>query len=171
MKKREFEVTPITISSSAYILYTSYGINTRGFAFYTNSSLNTIAAYLMNGTAIYPFNSTGLVNLPLNNRYLLTLEGNGIQCRYIQHNLDTGIEVFNSGWLDCIYNTFATTTQVLSMSVVAKANCYLRNVKIFTDTEGKVPFMNLPLTDGGNIAKDIVGGLQGTATNVNVVEI
>ncbi|MHB9148347.1 MAG: hypothetical protein ACYC2U_08310, partial [Candidatus Amoebophilus sp.] len=158
----QFEVIPVVLGSAKYLLYTGYGVNVYGFAIYFNLSNNTISAYLMNGTATFPFNSTGLINIPLNNRYKLILQGNGTQCRYIQYNLTTDIEVFNSGWLSCLFNSNATTYQPLNFSTVAKANCYLRNVKICTDTEGKVPFMNLPLQDGGNITKDIVGGLQGT---------
>jgi hypothetical protein len=48
-------------------------------------------------------------------------------------------------------------------------NFQIRNFKIFTDTVGTIPFMSLPLQTNENLMLDIVGGLQGVAQNVQVI--
>jgi len=45
----------------------------------------------------------------------------------------------------------------------------IRNIKIFTDTAGTVPFLSLPMQSAQDLMVDRVSGLVGTATNVQII--
>ena len=141
-----------------------------GFVFV--SDLNYLRVRWMNGSGVFAFN-----NLGANNAYgtpiKVTLQGNGTQIRYIQDNLITGLNVYDSGWVNCTYNTFDTTNTHLNFGgyipSLVGTNCQLKNLKIYLDTAGTIPFLSLPFQNPDAIAVDTVGGLVGTNNNVVLI--
>jgi hypothetical protein len=173
--KVEFDFTLLTTPlGNTAILYTGAANSQRGFMFYPRTS-NTMLVYWCNGSGTYAATFAPAVNI-LNKDLHYELYGNGSQIRLIIINNATKSIEYDNGWYSITYIPFATTTASLTIQRTSlynnRVNFLIKNFKIFTDTTGTIPFMNLPLTDGGNIVKDIVGGLQGTIYGtIKVVEV
>ena len=166
-----FEINiPVTVAGK-YLLHTAQAVTHKGFYFYTWTNL--IQLYWVNGT--YLINGLSIINpYVTGTSYKINFRGDGVKYYYTTYNPDGTINQTNEPTGTSIsYTPFATTSYPLSIrrTGTSEIECYVRNVKIFTDFAGTIPFMNLPMTDGGNIMKDVQSGLQGTATNVKVVEV
>jgi hypothetical protein len=165
--RMEFDIKQVVYTAAYYIRNASTTLTSYGFHFIVSS--NNIVFRWTNGSGSYGANITGGIIVTGTN-YRFTAQGNGTQIRYVQYDLDTGTNLYDSGWIACTYIPNATTTAALLFASPVGANIQLRNFKIFTDTDGTIPFMLLPMQDGGNIMRDVIGGLQGTATNIKVIE-
>jgi hypothetical protein len=173
--KLEFDFTLLTTPvANTAIINTGDGTTQRGFRFYPRTS-NTMLFYWCNGSGAY-----GATIVPANNILNLDLHyelfGNGTQIQLVITDNDSKTVIYNSDWVACTYIVNATTTAALTIQRTAvdanRVNFLIKNFKVFTDIDGTIPFMHLPLTDGGNIVKDVVGGLQGTIYGtIKIVEI
>ena len=101
--------------------------------------------------------------------FRITTYGDGINTiTNIVKNLNTGVETTYTNTLTFTPN--ATTQEVLGFARTSNEVMF-RNFKLWTDIGRKNIFMHIPMQDGGNAAKDVIGGLQGTASNVKIVDV
>jgi hypothetical protein len=110
--------------------------------------------------------------------YKLIIRGDGNKIYYTTYKNGT-LNLTNEPTGETVaFVPFATTRFSLcvaslnnSASGTYNYNCKVKNLKFYQSTDTSCPFMSLPLTDGGNIMKDVWGGLRGTANNIKVVEV
>lgn len=155
---------------TGYGICTAVNITTMfGFFFYFHPTISQIRWVNGSGTVAFINNGTTLV---AGQKLKITLQGNGTQYRYIQDNLDTGVNIYNSGWVNCTYVSNLTTAYSLNMGGVGNyggRSFYVRNFKIFTDFAGTIPYKDLSMQNAETLMTDGITGLQGTATGVSIV--
>ena len=162
------------------IILNSFAINSRTFqTTNTGGAARYGVTFQCNGTnlqMIWVANSVSVrtitpTQLVVGVPYRLILKGNGTQIQFIVINLNTNTLHYDSDLLSCAYIPFATTYTEGYFSDGKILDGYIKNLKVFTDFAGTIPFMNVPMQDGLNILKDVVGALQGTPTNIKIIEI
>jgi hypothetical protein len=144
------------------------------------------------GFKIYPFTNTIQLRWAISSdtidittdkvlgqKYKFIIRGDGSKIYYTSYNEDGSINKTNEPSGQSIaFVPAATTTYLLNIASVNNTTsgyynfeCKVKNLKIYQSTDISIPFMYLSLQDGGNIMKDVWGGLQGTTNNVKVVEL
>ena len=143
------------------------GVGRNGCTFQCNGT-NNVFIWVVNSLSIKTITPTQLVaGIP----YRFIVKGNGTQIQMIVMNMNTGAIHYDSGLLACAYVPFATTYTVGYFANGQLFSGYVKNLKIYTDFNGTVPFLNMPMQDGLNIMKDAQGGLQGSPTNIKIIEL
>jgi len=165
-----FEIQLFALTSGGRPFATAYGPTNYGFFFYCNGS----------GLALYFAAGAGYIRtligsaITLGARYRMTVQGDGTNVRYIQFNMDTNTQVYDSGWVSCAFVSHSTTSYslwigALNGSLSYSTNCNMRNIKIFSDSNFTVPFLSLPMTNPDTVNLDLVGGLKGTPYMISTV--
>lgn len=166
----EFDIKPLDLTNGKTPLgTTTIDPAQRGFAFYCFTG-GYIRVYWENAGGAHQYLAG--TTLTVGTSYRFTLKGNSTQWQYIQYNLDNNTQIYDSGLIACTYVANASTNGQLylgSTKNVTYNNCQLRNFKIFTDFAGTVPFLSLPMQSSIDLMLDRVNGLQGTVTNVSIV--
>jgi hypothetical protein len=161
-----FDIKQVVNTAAYYIRTASTTLTSYGFHFIVSS--DKIVFRWTNGSGSYGANILGGIIVAGTN-YRFTVQGDGTQIRYIQDNLDTGANLYDSGFLACTYIPNATTATALLFCSPVGGNIQLKNFTIYTDTAGTQPFLSLPFQNPDTISVDTVGGLVGTNTNVRLI--
>jgi hypothetical protein len=155
-------------TTAGRVVCTAVSSTSKGFQFVYTS--NVLTLYYSNGSGTYAFISPRTI--VQGTSYHITLQGNGTQIRYTIKNNDTGAVHYAGPWTSCLYAAGNMTYTLSFSSYGSTANytkCKLRNFKIFTDTDGTILFLFLPMQDSNAVSQDVIGGVSGTVVNVSVV--
>jgi len=168
----QLDFKSLRTAANQMILSTTYTTASYGFYLLTTNS-NIVQLVWTKGVAPLSatINSTAIV---LGTNYKITVKGNGTQIQLIIVNNDTGATHYDSGLVSCTYVPNATTYTNLTIGYYYGGSyvynmCMIKNLKFYTDTAGTVPFLSLPFQNPDAIAKDVIGGLVGTNTNVRLI--
>jgi len=149
------------------ILVNSFATAQYGIYIYF-SAAQGIRSYFYNGTGTAGFTASSST-LPINYPIHYVWEANGTTARMTI--LQDNIAIYNSGWLSITLNSTppSTCSGILGISQNVYSNIYMRNLKIYNSADKSSLVTHIPLQDPNNISYDVVGGLNGTNTDLIVV--
>lgn len=170
----EFTIKVLTHTLGKYVISTGSNSASYGFMVFMNTSVMTI--YWSKGGGGYG-GQANILNAVLGTEYRVIIKGDGSKLYFTTYNSDGSVYLTNEpAGVACTYVPNATTTYTLSLGSVSNlstnvfnSNIQLRNFKIYQDFAGTIPFMSLPIQDAPTLMTDRITGLQGTATNVSIV--
>lgn len=172
----QFDIIWPVATSSDYLMGTTTSAvgGAYGWIFY-NYSANILRFYWRSNSVTRVTIAT-MLTISYNVPYRIRIRGDGVNFYYHIIRLDTNAVASTNEptGVSCTYLpsvTMATALTIAKISSTSYVNCYIKNLKIFKDFAGTIPFMIVPMQDSTNIMKDVVGGLTGTPTDVTVVDI
>ena len=139
----------------------------KGFMIYTQGSHFYI--YWLNGSGTYG-STPIIINSPiLGMIYTIRISSDGVNI-YV-YTVDSLGNINRNTSTPCTFVSNTLSTYALQIGRIQSyySDCKLRNLKIYSDTDGTLPFMDLPMQNTSDLMVDRVSGLVGTATNVQII--